>query len=120
MSRFSGELSKVLKEYNDTFEVYYCNDYEFASLFFNTTQLPQMVPNFYIVEPSNRVKIEKRDGTAAAKDSYATKHVGFAFKISEPGSEFKEFIDKYLDEKWKHHYVTEDRVTKTLVKTINS
>lgn len=77
--------------------------------------MPREVPQIFIIDPSQRKPIEKHDGPG-----YVFKSQGFIFNISTPGKELSALIDKFMEEKLDHHYVSDDRVQQTKVKMINT
>ena len=82
---------------------------------FNTSMMPRELPHIYIVDPNSEpVSLTTADGSkykdlCGNPESYVKKHQGFVFNISQPGKELKDIIDKFLDEKLDHHFVTDDR-----------
>ena len=48
------------------------------------------------------------------------KFQSFIFNISQPGEELNTFLDKLIDEKLEHHYVSEERIQISKVKYIKS
>ena len=61
MGMNAKQFHKVLRDFNELFEVYYCNDDKVASEFFNTDLMPAEIPMIYIVDTKKRVKVLNRD-----------------------------------------------------------
>lgn len=82
MSVFYSEFHEVLKEL-EVFDVYFCDDEQIASEFFNTTMMPLELPHIYIIEPKINKEIEPRDGqSTSSSNHYTTKYQGFIFNIN--------------------------------------
>lgn len=120
MSQYATEFQNILREYNGMFDVFYCKDEEFAKQYFNTKMMPKELPHVYIIDPKGKKEIKKRDGTLSKEEFYMPKYQGFIFNIATPGKELTDLIDKFLDEKLEHHFVSEDRQQKSHVKWLNS
>lgn len=52
MSVYIQEFQKVLRDLDNLFEVYFCDDDQFAAQFFNTKMMPLELPHIYIIEPN--------------------------------------------------------------------
>lgn len=81
--------------------------------------MPLELPHLYIIDPKSKKLIEQRDGKTNEDNYYTTKYQGFIFDLQHPGGELTQFIDKFLDDKLDHHYVSEDRTQRTFVDWIN-
>ena len=106
------------------FDVYYCNDYNEANKYFNMKQMPKELPHMYIIDPKAKKEVKSKglhelqgDG---APQFYFKKYQGFVFNISNPEKELSDFIEKFMDDKHSHHYVSEDRSQATKVKWLNA
>lgn len=101
------------------FDVYYCKDEKEANKYFNMKQMPKELPHMYIIDPKAKkyVKDQTIDG---AQPFYFKKYQGFIFNISNPSQELNDFIEKFMDDKHPHHYVSEDRSQQTMVKWLNA
>lgn len=119
MSHFADQFNIVLRDFTDSFDIYYCNDREEAKQYFNTEVMPEVFPHIYIIDPNVKVPITTKDGTKT-DNHYYTKHQSFIFNFSSPNEELMKTIDNFLDDKLRNHFVTEDRTQKTFVKWINS
>jgi len=82
--------------------------------------MPKELPHVYIIDPKGKKQIKKRDGTLSNNEFYMPKYQGFIFNISTPGKELTDLIDKFLDEKLEHPFVSEDRTQTSHVKWLNS
>ena len=53
MTMYVDEFSNVIRNYNEVFEVYYCNDLEICKKFVDTKQMPKEYPIISIFHKNN-------------------------------------------------------------------
>jgi hypothetical protein len=87
--------------------------------------MPKELPHMYIIDPKGRKEIKKIVGLEQElklddNQFYLKKYQGFIFNISNPEQELNDFIEKFMDDKHPHHYVSEDRSQQNSVKWINA
>ena len=111
MSQYAQEFQQALRKYNDMFDVFYCRDDSKAKLYFNTKQMPRELPALYIIDPKSQVELRSKEGIPSdgSNNFYFKKYQGFIFTIASPQGELCEFIEKFLDDKHPHHYISEER-----------
>lgn len=61
MSRYVGDFIEGLKEYQDVFDIYYCDNESKANRFFYTKDFPEALPYVAILDPSKEVKMKRKD-----------------------------------------------------------
>ena len=90
MSQYAPEFQQTLRNYNEMFDIYYCNDESKAKLYFNTKQMPKELPHLYIIDPKSKQEVKVKDGIesenagAGSDDFYFKKYQGFIFNIAKP------------------------------------
>lgn len=93
MSVYIQEFHNALRDLDNLFDVYFCDDDQFASQFFNTKMMPLELPHIYIIEPNQKKEVIPRDGqskplTEENNNFYPKKYQNFIFNISTPSIEF--------------------------------
>lgn len=75
--------------------------------------MPKELVHLYIIDPKTMEPLkgaENIDSNDLLDKNYLRKHQAFIFNISQPAQELNTFIEKFLDDKHGHYYVSEDRV----------
>ena len=120
MSNMVSDFSRVLRNYNDVFDIYYCKDENKAAEFFDVKKMPKEVPHIYIIDPKSKKPIKSRLGINDPNKYHCEKFEGYIFSLQDPSKELNEFIDKFLDEKLDHTYNSLERDQESAVKWVNA
>ena len=120
MSNMVSDFSKVLRNYNDVFDIFYCKDENKAAEFFDVKKMPKEVPHLYIIDPKRKKPIKTRLGNSDPNKFHLEKFEGYIFQLQDPSKELNDFIEKFLDEKLEHVYNSLEREQATAVKWVNS
>lgn len=88
-------------------------------------QMPKEITHMYIIDPKSLQRLKCADGydkplSLENQNCYVKKFQGLVFNIAMPQSELSNFIDDFLDDKLRHHYVNLDRSQSGKVKWINT
>lgn len=107
MSRYVQDFKEVLKDYQEVFDIYYCDDEDTANRFFYTKEFPDIIPYVVLIDPK---KIEPLKGEAGKKDHmrennnfYYAKYRQLIF-FDKIKKHLKKFINDFLDEKGVTHF----------------
>ena len=79
MSVYASEFQKVLNNYQDTFDIFYCKNGTSLNDVFNLKSLPKENPRLFIIDDAQH------------------KFEGFIDNVHDSGEELSEFIEKFLD-----------------------
>ena len=86
--------------------------------------MPKELVHLYIFDPKSKEPLKNHENTlseSSEKDQgYIKKYQGFIFNISQPGEELNGFIEKFMDDKLEHQYVSDERNQISKVKYINA
>lgn len=62
MSNMIDDFQKVLRNYNEVFDVFYFKDQQKANQYFETSKMPKEVPHLYIVDPKGLKAVKTQNG----------------------------------------------------------
>ena len=127
MSRYVHEFTAVLKQYQEVFDVYYCNDEQTAKEYFYLHEFPDVIPFVTIIDPKRRVALRSprnKSELIPVKSTrpleegsyiYKTRKLIMFNKIQE---DLQKLIDEFLDDDLQMFYQTEKLRQATRVKEV--
>lgn len=107
MSRYVNEFTAVLKQHQEVFDVYYCNDEQQAKEYFYLHEFPDVIPFVTIIDPKRRVGLKSpriKNELIPVKSTrpleegsyiYKTRKLIMFNKIQE---DLQKLIDEFLDD----------------------
>lgn len=117
MSRYIVDFKEVLKNYQEVFEVYYCDDEKEASRLFYTKEFPDVFPYVVIVDPKKKKSLKKDEFTSETNDFYFHKYREIIF-FNDIQKCLNKLIDKFLDGDVHHFYQSEKMHQDTRVRKL--
>lgn len=113
MSRYVNDFTGVLRQHQEVFDIYYCNDQSVAKEFFYLKEFPEIIPFVVLIDPTRKTELrapkdksdllKMRKGSSISSDSYMWK-TRRLIMFNRIGEDLTKLIEEFIDDESAHFY----------------